>query len=109
MNTSKTPRAKKATDAIHLSSFGSVDALYFDKGGYARVKMNTVEMNRLIQALLRYALRKQRIPDPKVLAALDTLDDFFSVTGKGYDITVTADMVIAQHGVTLEPIMRRMA
>ena len=106
MKPAKTLRAKKATDPIHLSSFGCVQALYFDKGGYARVQMNTVEMNRLIEALQRYVLRKHRIPDLRVLAVLDTLHDFFSVAGKGYDITVTADVVIAQHGVTLEPIMR---
>lgn len=68
--------------------------------------MNTVEIGRLIDALERYALRKQRIPNPKVLAALDTLERFFSVFGKGYDITVTADMPIARHGVRLEPIFK---
>jgi hypothetical protein len=100
----KSPKPKDPRAPIHLSSFGCVNALYFDRGGYARVQMNTVEIGRLIGALQRYALRKQRIPDPKVLAALDTLHDFFSVAGKGYDITVTADMVIAVHGVSLEPI-----
>lgn len=70
-----------------------VSALYFDSGGYARVQMNSVEIERLIGALQFNVLRKQRIPDSKVLAALDTLRRFFSVViGKGYDITVTADM-----------------
>ena len=100
----KSPKKKDPRAPIHLSSFGCVNALYFNNGGYARVQMNASEIGRLIEALQRYALRKQRIPDPKVLAALDTLHRFFSVVGKGYDVTVTADMVIAQHGVNLEPI-----
>jgi hypothetical protein len=107
-SSTKHPRAKDARVPIHLSSFGRVNALYFDKGGYARVQMNTVEIGRLIEALQRYALRKPRIPDPKVLAALDTLHQFFSVVGKGYDITVTADMVLAGYGVSLEPILKEL-
>jgi hypothetical protein len=102
----KSPKSKKARAPIHLSSFGCVNALYFDQGGYARVEMQTNEIRRLIEVLQRYALRKQRIPDPKVLTALDTLRQFFSVGGKGYDITVTADMVIGAHGVSLEPISK---
>ncbi len=81
-------------------------ALYFDRGGYARVQMNTAEIGRLIEALQRYALRKQRIPDPKILAALDTLHEFFSVVGKGHDLRVTADVVIADQGVKIVPILK---
>lgn len=100
----KSPKPKNARAPIHLSSFGCVNALYFDEGGYARVQMNSVEIGRLIEALQRFVLRKQAIPDPKVLAALDTLHEFFCTARKGYDITVTADMVIAGRGVNLEPI-----
>ena len=104
--TAKTPRAKSAKSPIHLSNFGCVNALYFDKGGTARVQMNATEIDRLCDALQRYILRKQKMPDPKLLAALDKLQEFFSVGGKGWDITVTADMVIAGHGVYLEPILK---
>ncbi len=65
--------------------------------------MNSLEIRQLLGAIERYALRRQKIPDTKVLAALDTLCRFFDM--KGLDITVTADMVIDMRGVELVPVV----
>ena len=101
----KSPKAKSAEAPIHLDDFGCVNALLFDGGGSARVQMNVLEIQRIMEALQRYVLRKHKIPDTKVLAALDTLHEYFESGGRAYDVTITADMVIAAHGVTLEPIL----
>jgi hypothetical protein len=105
--TMKSPKQKHARAPIHLPDFGCVNALYFDKGGYARVQMNSLEIGKLLAAIERYALRRQKIPDPKVLAAIDTLCAFFDNPIKGYDITVTADMVIDTRGVELVPVVEK--
>src|SRR5437867_1164123 len=99
----KSPKQKHARAPIHLPNFGCVNALFFDKGGYARVQMNSLEIRKLLGAIERYALRRERIPDSKILAAIDTLRAFFSM--KGLDITVTADMVIDTRGVELVPVV----
>lgn len=100
----KSPPAKKPSTPIRLRSFGGVTELRFDDGGYARVRMDTAEINRLIEAMERYVLRRQKIPDPKLLAALDRLHEFLSVGGRGHGICVIADVPIGATGVRLEPI-----
>jgi hypothetical protein len=98
----KSPRAKDARAPIHLKRFGGLNALYFDDGGYARMQMNGLEIKRLLEAVQRYVLRKQRLPNLKLLAAIDRLHDFFEAGG--VELIVTADVPIAFHGVTLEVI-----
>lgn len=98
----KTPAAKKASTPIELGSFGGVTALMFHNGGSARVHLNSVEIKRLTEALFRYVLRRQRVPQPELLAALERLHRFFS--GAGYDIRIVLDVPIAAYGVELNPI-----
>jgi hypothetical protein len=97
----KKQRQKKASEVIHMESWGCVNALLFHKGGSARIQINGLEVKRLLEALQRYILRKQKLPDPKLLQAVDHLYDFFA---KGSELTVTADAAIAGYGVELTPI-----
>ena len=63
--------------------------------------MNSLEIKKLLGAIQRYILRKQKLPSPQAIEALDTLQNFFSV-GKNADITITADMVIGVTGVEFQ-------
>lgn len=63
--------------------------------------MNRLEIVKLLGAIQRYILRKQKIPDPKALQALEILSEYFAMR---YDITVTADMVLGVAGVNFEPM-----
>jgi hypothetical protein len=101
----KTKRPKKkAATPIHVENFGCVTELRFRNGGWARVQINSLEVRKFQEALQRYTLRKQKIPDPKVLDAIDTLHKFFMPGGPRSDVCVTADMILSMYGVSLEPI-----
>ncbi len=93
----------KPARPIHIRNFGCATELSFIKGGTVKIHMDASAMRKLLGAMQKYFLRKPRIPDPKILAALDTL--YAKFDWKYPDIEITADVVIAQQGVKLEPIL----
>jgi hypothetical protein len=94
---------KKAATPIHLDDFGCVNELRFKNGGWARVQMNSLEIRRLIGALEKWILRRHKIPPPEILQALDVFQHYIS-DPRRFDVCIIADMIMAVHGVSLEPI-----
>ncbi|MEI6562299.1 MAG: hypothetical protein WCO68_09480 [Verrucomicrobiota bacterium] len=90
--------AKKKTHA-KIASFGCATTLW-GKGLSVRVEMEWGDIERIIEALSEHLEEKG---DIKRKAAADTLLSM-PLTSRG-SFHVTADVVIAGHGVYLDPIM----
>jgi len=101
----RTPKkkAKRAEERIHIEHFGDLLELRFTDRGSARAIYDSTEVVRMLSAMERYILRRQKIPSPKLLAAIELLQQYFTVHGAS--ITVTGDLFIAFDGVRLEPII----
>jgi hypothetical protein len=101
LSNQKRPQVDKSP--IHLESFGCATELRFGRHGTIRIQLNTVEFERLLDALAVFEIRSKRMPKYKILAAVETLKKGFGVLSESR-ACVTADVVIAAHGVRLEPI-----
>ena len=101
----RTPKkkAKPAEERIHLESFGDLMEIRFTDRGFARALYDSSEVIHMLSAMQRYILRRQKIPSPKLLDAIDALRQYFTVHGSS--IRVTGDLFIAFDGVRLEPII----
>lgn len=103
MKRKSTTKAKSAKEPIHLPHFGDLIELRFGGRTTARGIFNAREVRDMLGALERYILRRQKIPAPKLLAAIQTLHDYFELHGTS--ITITGDLFVGLHGVRLEAIV----
>lgn len=103
MKAKRTKFPKKKATPIHLESiFGTVEQLRFDHGGHVRIELHSQAFVMLLEAFEQYSLRRHRIPPPKVIAAIDTLREYFLPVR---DLVLTADVLISSHAVVLEPLV----
>ena len=105
MNQQNRPKKRKAIDRspIHLENFGCATEMRFGKRGTIRIQMNSVEFGRLLDALAVYEIRSKRLQKYQILKAAEVLKNGFGPLSSAR-ACVTADVIIAQHGVRLEPI-----
>lgn len=103
MKRTPTKKAKRAEEPIHIEHFGDLLELRFTDRGSARAIYDSFEVRRMLSAMERYILRRQKIPSPKLLAAIELLQQYFTLHGAS--ITITGDLFIAFDGVRLEPII----
>jgi hypothetical protein len=87
----------------HLRGFGMVTEIRNQDGLTATIVMDSPEISRFLGALNAYLATKNRESDKRAMEALTFLEDKFSTIGHEY-LRITADCVMAVHGVKLEPI-----
>lgn len=93
----------KTLHVQHLSSFGMLTEIRNSNGMTGTLVMDMPEISRFLGALEAYVQARNRVSDIGLLKSLSDVHERFSVSGREH-IRITADVVIAQHGVTLEPI-----
>jgi hypothetical protein len=97
------PKNKKPSP-IHLGDFGCIEEIKALDYITATFQMNRLEVAKFLRGLEKYCLRRKRIPDVKLLGAIDVLKKKFDDDLSTYDVCFTGDAVIATYGVRLEPI-----
>lgn len=85
------PRSKKSKD-YQLHGFGCMTGFLFEKGGYAMIRMNALELRRLLETYREFESAKKK-PDNKTLSAINLLCK--KVFGQPF--YVHANVVISRH------------